>query len=93
MRRERLYHADQLGPCRATVEVYRVQLASGRITYDLTETWSPPGETGTITAMRFVATGEEAQEEARRIADQWQRSSARSDELAPGGTLPGTAPA
>ena len=86
---ERLFLAENLGPCRATVLVEKVRWRSGRVPDTLTETFTPkdvPG-VGHITVVDTYENGESAVMMGRRRAAQWQASSDRAHELAPGGRL------
>jgi hypothetical protein len=86
---ERLFLAENLGPCHATVLVEKVRWRSGAIKFSLTETFQPkdaPG-VGTISVTDVYENGEAAVMMGRRRAAQWQASSDRAHELAPGGRL------
>jgi hypothetical protein len=86
---ERLFHAEELGPCRATVEVRSVRWRSGALRFTLTETFTPrpPARPRQVTIVDAYENGEAAVMMARRRVAQWRASSDRAHDLAPGGEL------
>jgi hypothetical protein len=85
---ERLFLAEELGPCRAEVRVEAVRWRSGELRFVLTEIFAPTvGRVARITVTDTFADADQAVETARRREDEWRRSSARADLLAPGGEL------
>lgn len=90
----RLWHAEALGPCRATVTVDAIRLESGRQRFRVTETWTPPERGyGEIIEVTLHDDPVDATIAGKKAADDWRRGTARSALLAPGGRLRVNTPA